>query len=46
VKRRTLLAQALPAASCRSVPLRAMWRLRGFIVVQMFSLDPAERSSH
>jgi hypothetical protein len=42
VRRRSLLAVALCAAGCTSVPLATMWRLRSFTAEQLFALDPTE----
>ncbi len=41
MKRRSLLALALLAGGCSSVPLSTMWRLRSFNAEQLFALDPA-----
>jgi hypothetical protein len=41
VRRRSLVALALLAAGCTSVPLSTMWRLRSFSAEQLFALDPA-----
>jgi hypothetical protein len=41
VRRRALLALALLAAGCTSVPVSTMWRLRSFNAEQLFALDPA-----
>ncbi len=41
MKRRSLLALALLAAGCTSVPVSTMWRLRSFNAEQLFALDPA-----
>ncbi len=41
LKRRSLLALALLAGGCTSVPLSTMWRLRSFNAEQLFALDPA-----
>lgn len=41
MKRRSLLALALLAGGCTSVPLSTMWRLRSFNAEQLFALDPA-----
>ena len=40
MKRRSLLAVALLAGGCSSVPLSTMWRLRSFNAEQLFALDP------
>ena len=41
MKRRSLLALALLAGGCTSVPVSTMWRLRSFNAEQLFALDPA-----
>ena len=41
MKRRSLLALALLAGGCTSVPVATMWRLRSFNAEQLFALDPA-----
>jgi hypothetical protein len=41
-RRLMLLAPALLASGCLSIPVSTMWKLRGFGVDEFFALDPAQ----
>lgn len=42
MNRRALLALALAATGCTSIPVSTLWRLRNFGPEQLFALDPAQ----
>jgi hypothetical protein len=42
VRRRAVLAAAVLAAGCSSIPLATLWRLRSFGPEQLFALDPTQ----
>lgn len=41
-RRLMLLAPALLASGCMSIPVSTMWKMRGFGVDEFFALDPAD----